>query len=136
MRTAENNRIHTHSQCIYSVGRRFLNEALLTAGESFPNLHLHFEHKLTDLDLDRAEATFAKGERGARVEEKVEADFVLGCDGAFSNVRRAMAREPYFDFSQEYIPHAYLELCIPPDDKTGDVSVWKNKFHVKIFCFN
>ncbi len=52
----------------------------------------------------------------------VKSDFVLGCDGAYSVVRRAMAREPYFNFSQEYIPHAYLELCIPADPVTGDVS--------------
>ena len=42
-----------------------------------------------------------------------EADFVLGCDGAFSTVRKAMMRKPWFNYSQEYIPHAYLELCIP-----------------------
>ncbi len=52
----------------------------------------------------------------------VKSDFVLGCDGAYSVVRRAMAREPYFNFSQEYIPHAYLELCITAEPVTGDVS--------------
>ena len=47
-----------------------------------------------------------------------EADFVLGCDGAFSTVRKSMMRRPWFNYSQEYIPHAYLELCIPatPDN--------------------
>ena len=24
-----------------------------------------------------------------------------------------MMRRPWFDYKQEYIPHAYLELCIP-----------------------
>ena len=41
-------------------------------------------------------------------------DFVLGCDGAFSNVRKAFMRQPWFDYSQVYIPHAYIELCIMP----------------------
>ena len=39
---------------------------------------------------------------------------VFGCDGAFSNVRKALMRKPYFNYSQEYIPHAYLELSIDP----------------------
>ena len=43
-----------------------------------------------------------------------EADFILGCDGAFSTVRKALMRRPWFNYRQEYIPHAYLELCIPP----------------------
>ena len=51
---------------------------------------------------------FSNGE-----EVKRSADFILGCDGAFSTVRKAMMRRPWFDYKQEYIPHAYLELCIP-----------------------
>ena len=39
---------------------------------------------------------------------------IFGCDGAFSNVRKALMRKPYFNYSQEYIPHAYLELNIDP----------------------
>ena len=52
---------------------------------------------------------------------KAEADFVLGCDGAFSTVRKALMRRPWFNYSQEYIPHAYLELCIPmgPDNNVS-----------------
>ena len=46
-------------------------------------------------------------------EVKSEADFILGCDGAFSTVRKALMRRPWFNYKQEYIPHAYLELCIP-----------------------
>jgi kynurenine 3-monooxygenase len=47
-------------QCIYSVGRRYVNEILLTAGEKFKNLHIHFEHKLTNINLETAEVTFQK----------------------------------------------------------------------------
>ncbi len=53
-------------------------------------------------------------------EKNAEADFVLGCDGAFSSVRKAMLRKPWYNYSQEYIPHAYVELCIPM--KANDVS--------------
>ena len=36
---------------------------LLSEGEKYPNLHYHFEHKLTDIDIERADLTFQhKGE--------------------------------------------------------------------------
>jgi 2-polyprenyl-6-methoxyphenol hydroxylase-like FAD-dependent oxidoreductase len=44
----------------------------------------------------------------------VTASFVVGADGAYSRVRRAMQRLPPFDYEQEYIPTAYKELTIPP----------------------
>lgn len=44
------------------------------------------------------------------------ADLIIGCDGAFSAVRKHMLQYPGFDFNQTYIEHGYLELCIPPDD--------------------
>ena len=49
-----------------------------------------------------------------------DADFVLGCDGAYSSVRKALMRKAGFDYSQEYIPHKYLELCIP-ETEDGEV---------------
>ena len=40
------------------TGRRYINEVLLSEGEKFPNLHYHFEHKLTDIDIEKADLTF------------------------------------------------------------------------------
>ena len=88
----------------------------LIAGEKYPNLHIHFEHKLSSIDIDKAQMVFSRKD-GESFEE--QADFILGCDGAFSTVRKAMMRRPWFNYSQEYIPHAYLELCIPMTEKGG-----------------
>lgn len=41
------------------------------------------------------------------------ADLVVGCDGAFSTMRQQMVKAPGVNYSQEYIEHGYLELCIP-----------------------
>ena len=41
-----------------NVGRRYINEVLLSEGEKFPNLHYHFEHKLTDIDVEKADISF------------------------------------------------------------------------------
>lgn len=114
------------NQCIYSVGRRYVNELLLTAGEKFPNLHYHFNHKLTNLNVESGDMTFqSNGE-----EHKIQSDLVLGCDGAFSNVRKALMRKTRFNFSQEYIPHAYLELCIPPAQNDGEFAMPPNYLHI------
>lgn len=49
-----------------------------------------------------------------------EFDFVLGCDGAFSSVRKNLSKKPGFNYSQSYIPHSYVELCVEPG-KDGKV---------------
>lgn len=49
------------------------------------------------------------------------ADLIIGCDGAYSTVRSHMIKRPGFNFSQTYIEHGYLELCIPPTEN-NDVS--------------
>ena len=32
----------------------------LTAGEKYPNLHIHFEHKLASIDIDKAKMVFSQ----------------------------------------------------------------------------
>jgi len=44
------------------------------------------------------------------------ADIMIGCDGAYSAVRGHMIKQVRMDYSQEYIPHGYIELRIPPTD--------------------
>lgn len=51
----------------------------------------------------------------------IKAELIIGADGAFSTVRKSMMKQPLFDFSQKYIEHGYLELCIPADEN-GEVS--------------
>ena len=42
------------------------------------------------------------------------ADVVFGCDGAYSAVRAQMMKLARINYSQEYIPHGYIELRIAP----------------------
>lgn len=39
-------------QCIYSVGRKHLNEILLNAAEDYGNIKMHFNHKLVSAKLE------------------------------------------------------------------------------------
>ena len=55
----------------------------------------------------------------SHVPKDVTCDLIVGSDGAFSTVRTYLMKKPRFDYSQQYIPHGYMELNIPP--KNGDV---------------
>ena len=51
------------NQCIYSVGRRYVNEILLDEGSKHDNITFHFNHKLLRANLDAAELVFEKQEQ-------------------------------------------------------------------------
>uniref|UniRef100_W8AKN7 Kynurenine 3-monooxygenase n=1 Tax=Ceratitis capitata TaxID=7213 RepID=W8AKN7_CERCA len=114
------------NQCLYSVGRKYLNEVLLNAGEKFPNIHRHFEHKLNYVNFNEGRMEFKRAPSKEIVEDN--ADLIVGCDGAFSTVRQQMVRAPGFNYSQEYIEHGYLELCIPAKD--GEFQMPENYLHI------
>jgi kynurenine 3-monooxygenase len=118
-------------QAIYSVGRRYVNEILLDEGDKHDRITMHFNHKLIKADLDTPELTFERrGELGEGEERVVviRPDLVLGCDGAYSTVRKEMMKKPRFNYSQEYIPHAYMELCMPA--VAGDFAMPPNYLHI------
>ncbi|XP_039290511.1 kynurenine 3-monooxygenase isoform X2 [Nilaparvata lugens] len=100
-------------QSIYSVERKYLNELLISAGDKYENVTFNFEHKFMRLDSTTNTLDFQNKRTGEIF--RTTADLVIGADGAFSAVRREiMMKQPMFQFSQTYIEHGYLELCIPP----------------------
>lgn len=99
------------NRAIHSVSRGELNRRLLSEAEVFPNVHLHFHHKCTDIHLDTGTCTFHDEVGGESV--AVTADVVYGTDGAFSAVRQEMMKGR-FNFSQEFIEHDYKEIAFGP----------------------
>lgn len=63
----------------------------------------------------------------------VKGDLIVGCDGAFSAVRQQMMKKILLDYEQTFIPHGYMELCMPPT-KDGEVfDVYKkSQYSLKI----
>ncbi|XP_062375027.1 kynurenine 3-monooxygenase [Sardina pilchardus] len=112
-------------QYILSVDRANLNKELLTAAEAFPNTTLNFGRKLQDWSIDTGAMTFV-GPDGTK--EQYQADLIVGCDGAFSAIRKQFLRQSRFNFSQTYIPHGYMELTIPPKD--GEFAMETNFLHI------
>ncbi|KAM4677544.1 kynurenine 3-monooxygenase [Discoglossus pictus] len=113
------------NQFILSVDRANLNKELLNAAEEYANVRMYFEHKLHDCDVDSGAMTFL-GRKGDRIRKTC--DVIVGCDGAFSVVRKQFMRRPRFNYSHVYIPHGYKELTIPP--KNGNFAMEANYLHI------
>ena len=109
---------------INSISRGELNNVLLDAAERLPGVALHFDHRLTSIDIDGRAMAFT----GPDGSVDVTADAIIGADGAFSVVRRAMQGRDGFDFSQDYLSHSYKELTIPPVD--GDYALDPGALHI------
>lgn len=115
------------SRCIYSIGRAVLNNVTLDAAQKLPNVRVRFNHRCTDVDLERPAAHLLNTETNQTLE--ADGDVVIGVDGAFSAVRRAMQRLDRFDYSQDYLRHGYKELTIPPGP-AGEFRMEKNALHI------
>jgi len=98
-------------QAIYSVSRGELNIKLLQLADKYSNIHMYFNQKCVNINLDENIATF-ENEKGEKYD--VKGDVFLATDGAFSALRDAMIRNPRHDFSQDYQSHGYKELEIVP----------------------
>lgn len=115
-------------EVIHSFSRNDLNGFLLDTAEAEPALRIHFHQRCVEIDKENATATFRDTRTGA--ESRVEADILIGSDGAFSTVRRMMMVRERIDFHQEFLPWGYKELTIeataeglPPMDRHA-LHVW------------
>ena len=114
-------------KCINSIGRGALNTATIEAAQRYPNVHVMFNHLCTDVDLDASTAQLRNTETNQVITAR--GDAVIGVDGAFSAVRRAVLRLDRSDYSQSYLPHGYKELTIPPAED-GSWRMEKNALHI------
>ncbi|MCI0652595.1 MAG: FAD-dependent monooxygenase [Planctomycetes bacterium] len=115
------------SEVINSVSRAGLNRTLLDTAGRCDGVELHFNERCVDIDLKSATAHFENAATGKR--RSVDADVVVGADGAFSVVRAIMQRLDRFDYSQKYEGHGYKELTIP-QDVGGEFRLEKNALHI------
>ncbi|CAH1402338.1 unnamed protein product [Nezara viridula] len=116
-----------YKKCIYSVGRKHLNELLITEAEKYQNVHLHFNHKITSVNFEEKKIFFKSADNNNSELKEDKGDLIVGADGAFSIVRREMMKQPMFNFSQTYIEHGYRELTIPP---ANNFKMESNHLHI------
>jgi len=99
-------------QAIFSVSRAALNTLLIEAAAEMPNVRMHFDAPIVDVNLTDKRL---KVRSGTDVVD-VQADLIFATDGGGSQVRQAMMRQPRFDYSQSFLAHGYKELALPADD--------------------
>jgi kynurenine 3-monooxygenase len=116
----------TEDECLWSISRRDLNAALIDRAGEHENVRFFFSHQFTGLEKESGTATFQDLETGESV--RVEADFVIGADGAYSAVRQRMQSGERADFVQEYLPWGYKEMRLPGDG--GKSRVYLEALHV------
>ncbi|MFO0827781.1 MAG: NAD(P)/FAD-dependent oxidoreductase [Phycisphaerales bacterium] len=117
---------HDPTRAINSVSRSGLNLLLLRAAAAESNVELRFDRPCVDIDFAAPAALFRRADGEI---ERIEADLIVGADGAFSAVRGAMQKTDRFDFSQSYLGHGYKELSIPPAEG-GGFRIERNALHI------
>lgn len=115
------------SQCILSIDRRYLNELLLTEAEKYPNVEIKFNQKLVKCNTKTGDLVFEDKTNNEIIKETT--DLIVGCDGAYSNVRQSLMHDKPIDFMQSYISSYYLELHIPAN-KDGEFSMPPKHLHI------
>uniref|UniRef100_A0A8C2TKP5 Kynurenine 3-monooxygenase n=1 Tax=Coturnix japonica TaxID=93934 RepID=A0A8C2TKP5_COTJA len=127
-------RIHTLLGKKYSIPYGKKNQVLVlsstcsclfAAAEKYSNTNLYFGHKLIECNAELGTLTI---KRSGQLPLEDTYDLIVGCDGAFSTVRKQFMRQTCFNYSHEYIPHGYMELTIPPRD--GDFAMEPNYLHI------
>ncbi len=109
---------------INSIGRAALNTTVIEAAQRYPNVHVYFNHRCTDVDLDSAtanlvppsvEVSLSAANPQPQTIIQAQGDAVIGVDGAFSAVRHSMQKKiAGFEYDESYLAHGYKELTIPP----------------------
>src|SRR5437870_1409055 len=116
------------NQHINSIGRAALNTTVIEAAQRYPNVHVKFNHRCTEVDIDSPTAQLLNTSTSQPI--TALGDAVIGVDGAFSAVRQSMQLKiDNFEYDESYLAHGYKELTIPPAPN-GGWQMEKNALHI------
>lgn len=113
-------------QAINSVSRGRLNLKLIELADQYPNIHLYFNTKCVDVDLNNSSAVFEL-ENGEL--KTIQGTRIFGTDGAFAATRSKLQVTDRFNYSQNYLHVGYKELAIPAGEN-GAFLMEKNALHI------
>lgn len=109
---------------INSVSRGGLNITLLNLAERERGVEIVFDRPCVDVEPETGVGIF---ESPAGL-ERVQADLLIGADGAYSAVRAKLQRMDRFEYNQSYLEHGYKELSIPP--RNGGFAMEPHALHI------
>lgn len=109
-------------EVINAMSRGLLNIFVMDEAEKYGNIKINFDHVCTGYDFERGLLQF-----GDRI---VEAETVIGADGAWSALRRTMLDHVQnFSYAQDFLEYGYKELLIPAA-ADGGFRMEKNALHI------
>ena len=108
---------------IYSVSRATLNTLLYELAAKQHGVEYRFEQQCVGVDRDGTPLV----DSGAGP-QRLEADVVLGADGAGSEVRRALVANGAITAREELLDHGYKELTLAARD--GEFALEPNALHI------
>jgi kynurenine 3-monooxygenase len=97
---------------ILAIGRDDLSATLVRAAGELPGVTFHFGLRCIDVDKELPAARFVDKQAGG--EFVAPSDIVIGADGVFSVVRRAMHHRELAAYRQDYLEWGWRELTIGP----------------------
>ncbi len=115
------------SEVIYSVSRGELNIRMMDLAEASPGVHISFQQRCDGMDFTSNVLHLTNEKTGKSYKRRGNA--VIASDGAGSPVRQAMEQQKGISVSQEFLPHGYKELHIPPRED-GTHRIEKNALHI------
>ena len=116
----------SRQEVLHSIDRNELNDMLLDRAEAHPAVTMHFEHRCTGVDTAKREVTLERADGSA---VRIQPDWIVGADGAFSRVREEMQRGQRANFSKEFLEWGYKELNLPANPD-GSSQLRLNALHV------
>jgi kynurenine 3-monooxygenase len=98
-------------EILHSIRRDKLLATLINEACRYSNIRFCFDYQCLYLELDKETATVRLRHNLTGEENSVTADFVVGADGAFSAVQRALRQQTdYFTYRQEILEWGYKEI--------------------------
>jgi len=121
-------------EVIWSVSRAALTTVLTEAAAQLPNLQLHFEQQCLDY---RGDGQLRLRDLPSGREYELQAERIVGADGAGSALRHALASYRGFTVTEARLPHDYKELSIPARDGRPQLAmdalhIWPRGGHMLI----
>ncbi|MFO7824198.1 MAG: NAD(P)/FAD-dependent oxidoreductase [Cyclobacterium sp.] len=113
------------NQAIYSISRNAFNKILLDEAEE-QGASIHFQHKVEQVNVAKRQVSFSLADGASK---SIQAEVLIGSDGAYSALRNAFQSQLRFNFNQQYISHGYKELSIPPTPE-GGFAMDPNALHI------
>lgn len=113
-----------NGQYINSISRSGLNMMLMEEAEKL-GVHFFYEYRCEDVDVENTEIKFQT--YGSHMKKKF--DLIIGADGSFSAVRKAMEEKGLTTSTIDELEHGYKELRIPSSD-SGSFLLQKNALHI------